>query len=284
MDSAESDASILLDQNGGAHAPQDGRVVVDGSEWRLEVSVPGPSPAAAPREAGKAEAMAAPPRAMPGVLSVKRSAGPVQPSDSAVVNGAAEVTSAKLAVGAEASAAPPPAASPGQGKGAGPTELPKAHQMLDSAPSAPPTLPPAAGARDAATTVQMHTSLRTEAFGVVEIHTVVQQSQVGLTVHGDRELARWFSSEVPGLQSGLNKSHLNLRAVDFENGPSGSQTASGFQQGQSRDHSSASRSLPSGDGRARVEENERMIEPATPRTPAAAPYAGEAKLGVNVHV
>src|ERR1700686_178216 len=99
---------------------------------------------------------------------------------------------------------------------------------------------------------QMHLAIRTEAFGAVEIHTVVQQSQVGLTVHADRDIARWFSSEVPGLESGLNKNHLNLTAVDFDSVGSGVQTATSFQQGQPQQHfserpGSQSAALPDGD-------------------------------------
>jgi len=110
--------------------------------------------------------------------------------------------------------------------------------MLDSAPAAPLPLTPApiapGSAADAQMNAQMHVGVRTDAFGAVEIHTVVQQSQVGITVHADREIARWFSSEVPGLESGLNKNHLNLTAVDFDSARSGVQTATGFQQGQPR--------------------------------------------------
>ena len=91
----------------------------------------------------------------------------------------------------------------------------------------------------------MHFGLRSDAFGAVEIHTVVQQSQVGVTVHSERDIARWFSSEVPGLESGLNNSHLNLTAVNFDHGRSGLQTATGFQQGQSRQHFSQTPNPPS---------------------------------------
>ena len=106
--------------------------------------------------------------------------------------------------------------------------------MLDSAPPAPTTPPAAPMATDLATTAQMHVGMRTDAFGAVEIHAVVQQSQIGITVHSDRDIARWFSSEVPGLESGLNKNHLNLTAVNFDNGRSGVQTATSFQHGQAR--------------------------------------------------
>ncbi len=120
--------------------------------------------------------------------------------------------------------------------------LPQTHQMLDSAPPAPAAPPPAPIAPDSAADVQMnaqinaqmHVGIRTDAFGAVEIHTVIQQSQVGITVHADQNLTRWFSSEVPSLESGLNQHHLNLTAVDFDHGRSGVQTATSFQQGQPR--------------------------------------------------
>ena len=107
--------------------------------------------------------------------------------------------------------------------------------MLDSAPPPAPTTPPAAPvAADPNAATQMHVGMRTDAFGAVEIHTVIQQSQIGITVHADRDITRWFSSEVPGLESGLNKNHLNLTAVEFDNGRSGVQTATSFQHDQSR--------------------------------------------------
>jgi hypothetical protein len=134
--------------------------------------------------------------------------------------------------------AAPAAASPSPVTSDAAPELPKAHQMLDSATPAPLAVPAAPvapdPAADAQMNAQMHLGMRTDAFGAVEIHTVVQQSQVGITVHNDRDIARWFSSEVPGLESGLSKSHLNLTAVDFDNGRSGVQTATSFQQGQPR--------------------------------------------------
>jgi hypothetical protein len=113
--------------------------------------------------------------------------------------------------------------------------LPQAHQMLDSAPAAPmvPATPVVPGsAADLQMNGQMHMGVRTDAFGTVEIHTVVQQSQIGITVHADRDISRWFSSEVPGLESGLNNSHLNLTGVNFDHGRSGVQTATGFSNGQ----------------------------------------------------
>lgn len=131
-------------------------------------------------------------------------------------------------------AAPAPALAPQVTSDPAP-DLPQSHQMMDSAPPAPSTPPDATPSTSPAETpinAQMHVGLRTDAFGTVEIHTVVQQSQVGITVHSDHDISRWFNSEVPGLESGLTKSHLNLTAVNFDNGRSGVQTATSFQQGQ----------------------------------------------------
>ncbi len=132
----------------------------------------------------------------------------------------------------------PPASSPAPPASSEPAPvLPQAHQMLDSASGTPtaPSTPIAPGsAADLQMNGQMHMGVRTDAFGAVEIHTVVAQSQVGITVHADRDVSRWFSSEVPGLESGLNNSHLNLTGVNFDHGRSGVQTATGFSNGQPR--------------------------------------------------
>jgi len=80
----------------------------------------------------------------------------------------------------------------------------------------------------------MHLGIHTNAFGNIEIHTVVEQSQVGVSIHGDRDLARWFNSEVGGLETGLKGQHLNLAGVNFSSNRSGVQTATSFQHGHPR--------------------------------------------------
>ena len=154
--------------------------------------------------------------------------------------------------------------------------------MLDSAPTAPLT-PPTATVPDPATAAQMnaqmHVGVRTEAFGAVEIHTVVQQSQVGITVHADRDIAHWFGSELPGLESGLNKSHLNLTAVDFDNGRSGVQTATSFQQGQPQQHFSET----SGAQFATLPDQNTASEPAPADTLTSDLLVGPAKTHVSIH-
>ena len=203
----------------------------------------------APRN-GKAGVSAQPVRAEtpqttgPYEKSEKKSSSAAPPNATALRTTLSHDVPATLASGKDSSAtlaapAPPASAPPPQVRVNAAPELPKIHQMLDSAPPTPSTPPiapdPAAAAQMNA---QMHVGIRTEAFGAVEIHTVVQQSQVGITVHADRDIAHWFSSELPGLESGLNKNHLNLTAVDFDNGRSGVQTATSFQHGHSQQHSS----------------------------------------------
>jgi hypothetical protein len=111
------------------------------------------------------------------------------------------------------------------------------HQMLDSAPAAPVNgggVSSSVSHVTADAALQMRVGIHTNAFGNVEIHTVVEQSQVGLSIHADHDLARWFSSEVIGLEAGLKGQHLNLAGVNFESTRSGVQTATSFQQGESR--------------------------------------------------
>jgi hypothetical protein len=171
--------------------------------------------------------------------------------------------------------------------------LPQAHQMLDGAPAAPITPPPApivpGSASDlqmaAQTNAQMHVGVRTDAFGTVEIHTVVEQSQVGITVHSDRDISRWFSSEVPGLESGLNNNHLNLTGVNFDHGRSGVQTATSFQQGQPRQHFSQTPGSPSAalPGTA-LAEKDRAGESTTIDILPAGSSIGPAGTHVSIHV
>lgn len=142
--------------------------------------------------------------------------------------------SASAVVPASTSSIADPAPS---AKSASSAELPPAHQMLDSA-VVPPASDPASQAINPALpdpgALQMHFGIHTNAFGNVEIHTIVEQSQVGVAIHGDRDLARWFNSEMGGLESGLKSQHMNLTGVDFSSNRSGVQTATGFQQGQPR--------------------------------------------------
>src|SRR5208282_3359366 len=188
----------------------------------------------------------------------KKSSSAIQPSVTPSQGVSSQDIPAALGSGKDLSptlnaSVPPASVPPPQAATAPVPALPQIHQMLDSAPAAAAAPPPAPIAPDSPADVQMnaqinaqmHLGLRTDAFGAVEIHTVVQQSQVGITVHADQNLTRWFSSEVASLESGLNQHHLNLTAVDFDHGRSGVQTATSFQQGQPRQNFSQAPGSPS---------------------------------------
>jgi hypothetical protein len=165
--------------------------------------------------------------------------------------------------------------------------------MLDSARPAPPAAPavpiaPGSAAEvqmNAQVNAQMHVGVRTDAFGAVEIHTVVQQSQVGITVHSDRDVSRWFSSEVPSLESGLNQHHLNLTAVDFDSGRSGVQTATSFQHGgqprQQFSQSSSSQSAAS--SVAPSQEQDAVLDSTTTSILSSDPFSGRRETRVSIH-
>jgi hypothetical protein len=63
---------------------------------------------------------------------------------------------------------------------------------------------------------EMHIALQTAAFGNVEVHAVVSESQVGLAIGSERgDLHRILANEVPGLAGRLQQHDLHLDAVKF---------------------------------------------------------------------
>lgn len=170
------------------------------------------------------------------------SASPVAASGSAHDAGNATTAGPALATPASGPALPLAAAG---GKPSPtpdlPPDLPPAHQMLDAAPVAAAGDPSAGMQAGDAGVLRLHLGIHTTAFGNVEIHTVVEQSQVGVAIRGDHNLTRWFTSEVGSLEAGLKNQHLSLAAVDFTGARSGAQTAGGFQQGQPRQNFSQAR-------------------------------------------
>jgi hypothetical protein len=173
-------------------------------------------------------------------------------------------------------------------------ELPKPHQMLDSAPPSPPPAPPVPIAPGSAADVQlttqvnaqMHLGVHSDAFGAVEIHTVVQQSQVGITVHSDRDVSRWFSSEIANLETGLNQHHLNLTAIEFDSGRSGVQTGTSFHNGgQPRQQfcpPPSSQFTASSTGPS--QEKDAASESTSTHTIPSSPSAGPRESRVSIHV
>jgi len=215
----------------------------------------------------------------------KKSSAVVQPNATTVSATAAQIVPAAFASGTEPSvtltASAPPAAAPAT------------QAAPDSAPPAPPSAPAAPIAPDSPAAVQMnaqmnanaqmHVGIRTDAFGSVEIHTVVQQSQIGITVQSDRDIARWFSSEVPSLESGLNQSHLNLTGVNFDNARSGLQTATSSQHGQSQQQVSETPSYTSAARPNTLSEDDTALESATVDILPAGQSVGPALTRVSIH-
>jgi len=84
--------------------------------------------------------------------------------------------------------------------------------------SAPLPGPGVQGARLASTGGQseMHIGVRTSAFGTVEVHAVVHDSQVGLAIGAERgDLHRLLANEVPGITGRLEQQDLRLDTVKF---------------------------------------------------------------------
>jgi hypothetical protein len=129
----------------------------------------------------------------------------------AQVSPAASQDSGGRSAAAPAAQLPPPVASP-------PTTL--------------PTVGPVEAARLVAGVAQseMHIGLRTQAFGSVEVHTTVRDSQVGLTVGSERgDLRTFLATEVSGLQTTFRQQELRFDNIHFlETSPG---TTSGFSGG-----------------------------------------------------
>jgi hypothetical protein len=77
---------------------------------------------------------------------------------------------------------------------------------------------------------EMHIGLRTQAFGSVEIHTVVRDSQVGLAVGSERgDLRTLLAVEVSGLQTAFRQQNLRFDNIHFLE--TGTGTTAGFSGG-----------------------------------------------------
>lgn len=89
---------------------------------------------------------------------------------------------------------------------------------------------------------EMHIGLRTQAFGNVEVHTVVHENQLGLTLGSERgNLRGLLNSEVPSLQTAFRQQDLRLETIRFleGSGTTGSALSGGGDQ-QARSFSQSS--------------------------------------------
>lgn len=119
-------------------------------------------------------------------------------------------------------------------------EAPRAPHLPESAPPAASTAASARIVADAAGEMQMRVGIRTTAFGAVEIYTSIHQNQVGLSVHGERGMEHWFSTEVQSIETGLKDHHLHLTTMEMDKGGTGLQTSTGSQQQSQRHFSTTS--------------------------------------------
>ncbi len=94
---------------------------------------------------------------------------------------------------------------------------------------------------------EMHIGLRTQAFGSVEIHTVVRDSQVGLSVGSEKgDLRNYLTNEVSGLQSAFRQQDLRFDNIRFLDSSAG--TSAGFSGGANSQSHSSSQQQPSAAG------------------------------------
>jgi hypothetical protein len=93
----------------------------------------------------------------------------------------------------------------------------------------------------------MHMGLQTQAFGNVELHAVVRDSQVGLTVGSERgDLRTLLAPEVSGMQTTFRQQDLRFDNIRFLETNTG--TTAGFSGGSDSQPRSSSQqhSSPSG--------------------------------------
>ena len=82
---------------------------------------------------------------------------------------------------------------------------------------------------------EMHIGLRTQAFGAVDVHTAVRDTQLGLAVNSERgDLRSFLSPEVPSLQTVLRQHDLHFATIKFVQQGSPSSGFSGNADSHSR--------------------------------------------------
>jgi len=156
--------------------------------------------------------------------------------------------------------------------------LPAAERQAPSA-SLPASLPAASTvevARLVAGVAQseMHIGLRTQAFGSVEVHTVVRDSQVGLTVGSERgDLRSLLAPEVSGLQTSFRQQDLRFDNIHFLETSAG--TTAGFSGGADSHSRSSSQQHASTEGLFTIQN--------TQQDPAELDVGAGSRVRLNVH-
>jgi len=172
-------------------------------------------PSDSPANPADANAQPQPPVAAPAAFAVRMMDGD-QPGTAATTNVLAQV--------------PPPANQAAES----PVAASPAADSASPAASGPPVQP--ASTVEVARLVtgvaqsEMHIGLRTQAFGNVEVHTVVRDSQVGVSVGSERgDLRSLFAPEVSGLQNTFRQQDLRFDSIRFLENSAG--TTAGFSGG-----------------------------------------------------
>jgi hypothetical protein len=165
-----------------------------------------------------------------------------------------------------------------QDPGSHDTPLPAAERQAPAA--SPPASLPAASTVEVARLVagvaqsEMHIGLRTQAFGSVEVHTVVRDSQVGLTVGSERgDLRSLLAPEVSGLQSSFRQQDLRFDNIHFLETSAG--TTAGFSGGADSHSRSSSQQHASTEGLFTIQN--------TQEDPAELDVGAGSRVRLNVH-
>ncbi len=120
---------------------------------------------------------------------------------------------------------------------------------------------------------EMHIGLRTQAFGSVEVHTMVHDMQVGLAVGSEKgDLRTFLASEMPGIQASLRQQDLRFDHIHFLEPGSANAGFSGGDNSQSRSSSQGHPFAPSFPVFATEPANSAQLEVTL-----------EERTGLNVH-
>ncbi len=182
---------------------------------------------------------------------------PQAPNSSApaVASGRAPADAPGSAVSAPQAALPASQSPATQNSAAQDPAAPAAKTQPSAPASGPSEAPPPGGGMvqraqiaDGASQSEMRIDLRTQAFGSVEVHTVVHGTQIGLEVGSEKgDLRAFLSPEVSGLQSAFRQQDLHFDSIRFLSRGAGVETGlSGEADAQSRSFRQG-RSAPLGD-------------------------------------
>jgi hypothetical protein len=135
--------------------------------------------------------------------------------------------------------------APGRAETSGAAPTPEETLPVRSAPASDPTTGVVQVARivDGLSRSEMHIDMRTQDFGSVEVHTVLRESQLGLSVGSEKgDLRGFLAPEVPSLQAVIHQQDLRLDTLHFLDHSaqsSGQFSGSGDRQAQSQNRGQA---------------------------------------------